>query len=135
MSKSKKIHTNDSFSEDPYFASYMLANKRFEEHIRSKIYKEENGIEGKVRKAETLSFFAKRTNSGSMKIYRDKFDGVLGGKEGGITSRNGFKEEKFREGKWDRYKNLVEEYDKLSDEEKLDRLDFFTNNIVNEGNY
>ena len=29
------------------------------------------------------------------------------------------------------------EYDKLSDEEKLDRLDkeFFTNNIVNEGNY
>ena len=135
--RAKKPHTNDSFSEDPYFASYMLANKRFEEHIRSKIYKEENGIEGKVRKAETLSFFAKRTNSGSIKIYRDKFDGVLGGKEGGITSRNGFKEEKFREGEWDRYKNLVEEYDKLSDEEKLDRLDkeFFTNNIVNEGNY
>ena len=45
--RAKKPHTNDSFSEDPYFASYMLANKRFEEHIRSKIYKEENGIEGK----------------------------------------------------------------------------------------
>jgi len=135
--RAEKPYVNGSDGADPYFASYMLAHKKFDDHIRSKIYQKENGVDGKVSKQETLAYFIKRTKSGSIKIYRDKYDGVLGGKEGGITSRDGFKKEKFRKGEWDSYKKLIKKYDKLSDEEKLEKLDkgFFADNVPNEGNY
>jgi Cdc6-like AAA superfamily ATPase len=109
------ISSSNVKDKDLRFPSYMLS---IDEHfLRKEIFQLQNNENGEVPQRLAFEFFNNIIGKGYCKVWRDKFDRLLD-----ESPRLGFDEDKFSKGELEEFTNLILEYQKLTLEERRERM-------------
>lgn len=109
------ISSSNVKDKDLRFPSYMLS---IDEHfLRKEIFQLQNNENGEVPQRLAFEFFNNIIGKGYCKVWRDKFDRLLD-----ESPRVGFDEDKFSKGELEEFTNLILEYQKLTLEERRERM-------------